>query len=96
MNEIILIVAALFAGLLLGCFFFAGLWWTVRKGVAAKNPALWFAGSFVVRTAVVMAGFYLAARHGWLGWLPAVLGFAIARLMVLRFTRLKSKAGHAP
>ena len=42
MNETVTLVSAGVAGLLLGGFFFGGLWWTVRKGVSAKRPALLF------------------------------------------------------
>jgi len=37
-----LLILALAAGLVLGAIFFGGLWWTVRKGVSSKYPALWF------------------------------------------------------
>ena len=38
--------------LLLGAFFFGGLWWTVQKGVTSETPALWFLGSLLLRTGV--------------------------------------------
>jgi F1F0 ATPase subunit 2 len=47
-NEIVTLVSAGVAGLLLGGFFFGGLWWTVRKGVSAKRPALLFYGQLGV------------------------------------------------
>ena len=47
MNETLSLVLALVAGVLLGAIFFGGLWWTVRKGVSSKQPALWFFGSLL-------------------------------------------------
>ena len=96
MNEIIIMTAALVAGVLLGTFFFGGLWWTVRRGVTAKNPALWFLGSSVLRTGVVLAGFYWVARADWKKLLFCLLGFVVARFIVMRLTRTKPEKTHAP
>ena len=35
------------AGVGLGAIFFGGLWWTVRKGVSANQPALWLLACLV-------------------------------------------------
>ena len=62
-NDAITIVFAGTAGLALGLIFFGGLWWTVRKAVASRQPALWFLGSLLARMAIVLAGFYLRRRR---------------------------------
>ena len=49
MIEFISIALALSAGLLLGGFFFGGLWWSVQRGVASARPALWFFASLTLR-----------------------------------------------
>ena len=56
---------ALVAGVLLGAIFFGGLWWTVRKGVSSKQPALWFFGSLLLRMSIALAGFYFVGRGHW-------------------------------
>jgi F1F0 ATPase subunit 2 len=96
MNEIIIMMAVLLAGVLLGAFYFGGLWWTVHKGVAAKNPALWFLGSSLLRTGVVLAGFYFVAHGDWKKMLACLLGFVIARFVVTRFIRANKETNHAP
>jgi F1F0 ATPase subunit 2 len=96
MNETIIMTAVLLAGVLLGAFFFGGLWWTVRRGVTAKIPALWFVGSSVVRTGVVLAVFYRVGRGDWKRSLVCLLGFVIARFIVLRLIRTKPGKIHAP
>jgi F1F0 ATPase subunit 2 len=96
MNEKIILAAALAAGILLGAIFFGGLWWTVRKGVAAKNPALWFLGSSLLRIGSVLAGFYFVARGDWKKLLLCLLGFLIARFAVLRLTKSNKETNHAP
>lgn len=86
---------ALLAGMALGVFFFAGLWWTVRKGLVAANPALWFLGSFLLRTAVVLAGFYGVGANDWRRLLAALAGFVLARVLLTRQLS-PQEVNHAP
>jgi F1F0 ATPase subunit 2 len=93
MNDTLALVLALFAGVLLGVFFFGGLWWTVQKGVTSETPALWFLGSLVLRTILVLAGFYLAAQGHWSRLAASLFGFLFARLIVVkRLTRAPAEA----
>ena len=84
MNEYLYIPAALITGLLLGFLFFGGLWLTVVKSLSSKIPALWFIGSFLLRTAIVLAGFYYIADGNIKRVLVCLLGFIIARMLVRR------------
>jgi F1F0 ATPase subunit 2 len=95
MNELLLPVLVLFAGMLLGAVFFGGLWWTVQKGVTAKQPALWFGTSLLLRTGIVLAGFYLVSGADWKRLLLCLLGFIIARFAVIRLTGTTGMS-HAP
>jgi F1F0 ATPase subunit 2 len=76
-----------FAGLLLGGIFFGGLWWTVRHGVTAKQPGVWFLGSMMVRMTIVMAGFYFVGDGQWQRVLGCLIGFMVARPIVVWLTR---------
>jgi F1F0 ATPase subunit 2 len=87
MSELWILAPPLTAGLLLGLFFFGGLWWTVSRGVSVRRPALWFLGSLLVRTGVTLGGFYFAARDSWQRWLLCLLGFVLARIVVQWLTR---------
>jgi F1F0 ATPase subunit 2 len=87
MDEVVLLAPAFAAGVSLGAFFFGGLWWTVIRGVSSQQPALWFFGSMLLRTTVTLAGFYFVGREHWERWLPCLLGFALARLVVTWLTR---------
>ena len=86
MNETMMLVLAGSAGLVLGAIFFGGLWWTVRKGVSSRRPALWFLGSMLVRTGIVVGGFYLVSGGQWQRLVACLLGFVVARLLVTRLT----------
>jgi len=103
MNETLSLTLALVTGVLLGVMFFGGLWWTVRKGVSSKRPALWFFGSLMLRTSITLAGFYFTARGHGGRLLVCLLGFFIARFIVTRLTRAAEKpaslapeVSHAP
>ena len=88
MNDIGPILDALAAGLVLGALFFGGLWWTVRRGLTATNPALWFGLSALVRVAITVSGLYYIARSGWSSLLACLCGLLIARVAVTRLTRI--------
>ena len=103
MTEALRLILALVTGVLLGGIFFGGLWWTVRKGMSSKQPALVFFGSLLLRTGLALAGFYFMARVRWEGLLVCLVGFVMARLIVTRLTRTAEKptyltqaASHAP
>lgn len=86
---------AMMEGTMLGAIFFGGLWWTVRKAVTAKHPALWFFGSMLLRTCMVLLGFYFILGDDWERLLAGLLGFIVARLIVLRLTRVAEQAGES-
>ena len=65
MNEMLILMLAWAAGILLGAFFFGGLWWTVRKGLWSTQPALWFFGSLLVRMSITLTGFYFVSGGHW-------------------------------
>jgi len=85
------IALALLAGVLLGTLFFGGLWWTIRKSLASEQPALWFGGSLLLRTAAVLAGFYLVTQGDWRHLAACLLGFWLARIVVTQLTHRKAK-----
>ncbi len=75
------------AGLIMGTLYFGGLWLTVKKTLSSKNPALWILGSFFFRVSIVMVGFYYLASSNWQRLLICVLGFIIARYIVVNYTK---------
>jgi F1F0 ATPase subunit 2 len=91
MIEALGLALALAAGVLLGAIFFGGLWWTIQKGVSSKQPALLFLGSLLLRTGIVLAGFYLVAAGHWEKLLACLIGFVAARAAVTRLTQSNSE-----
>lgn len=88
-------VTALAVGALLGVVFFGGLWLTVRNGIAARHPAVWFLLSLWLRVSIVLAGFYGIRGMGWPALLGCLLGFLGARTFATRMTRANPQVGHA-
>jgi F1F0 ATPase subunit 2 len=96
MSNVVILSVSLMAGVLIGAFFFGGLWWTVQKSLTSNNPVWWFFGSTLLRTGFAMAGFYFTSRGDWQKLLVCLLGFVIARIIVTRLTRTTKKGIHAP
>lgn len=88
MNEAIIIMVILIVGILLGIFFFGGLWWTTKRGLISKYPALWFLGSLLIRMGITVTTFYFISRDHWDRALFCLIGFIVARSIVLRFTQV--------
>ena len=103
MSEILSLAPHLATGVLLGAIFYGGLWLTVRKGITSKRPVLWFLGSMLLRSFIVLAGFYFVSDGHWQSLLACLVGFVVVRLIVTRLTRVDEKptglareAAHAP
>ena len=95
MSETLILILAWMAGLLLGGVFFGGLWWTVRRGVVSKQPAMLFMCSFLLRMGITVSGFLLVGRGDWKRLVVCLVGFVMARLVVIWLTRQPMGANHA-
>jgi F1F0 ATPase subunit 2 len=84
MRDLVVFVGAGVVGVGLGTVFFGGLWWTVREAVSSSVPALWFAGSLLVRTGAVLSGLYYVTGGDWKRLSVCLVGFFAARLAVTR------------
>lgn len=85
----------LLAGILVGLFYFAGLWWTVSQVARRsryKKSVLFL--SFLLRTTVVLVGFYLLLvnKTNWVVLVAALLGFLLARIAVTSYVTRDSRS----
>ena len=87
MRETVPFILAFLVGVLAGAVFFGGLWWTIRKALPSNLAGVWFAGSFLVRTAIALVSFYAVGQGDWRRLVSSVAGFLVARLLVVRLTR---------
>jgi F1F0 ATPase subunit 2 len=95
MTELASWLLAVFGGLVLGLFYFAGLWFTLRRLPGHPHPALWVACSFLLRLAVSLTGFYMIlgpdrslTRLG-----IALLAFLAVRVVLTHRLRPESRSG---
>jgi len=71
-------------GLIIGAFYFLGLWYTVRKLPTVRVPALWTVISFLVRSGIALVGFYVVMQGRWENLLLCLAGFTLMRLWLVR------------
>lgn len=91
MSEFMYLLVAIAEGALLGVFFFAGLYWTVRQLGSSKQVALLFFASMMIRTSVVILGFYFILGDNWQRLLAGLLGFVMARMLITLLTRTAAR-----
>ena len=84
MNDAAMPILSVLAGVALGAIFFGGLWWTVRRALSSRQPALLVMASMLGRTGLVVVGFYFVAGGQWQRLLFCLAGFIAARLIVTR------------
>lgn len=91
--ENIKLVSFAMAGLLLGAFYFGGLWWTVRRMLCVRRPSYLYFGSLIVRLGAVLAAFYaLLINYAWPILVASLVGFVVARIALVRSLRHSSTA----
>lgn len=86
-QNLLPLVVPFVVGVALGCFHFGGLWWTVRRMAGMRYPWLLLWASFLVRSVVTVGGFLLVADSGWERIVACVVGFLLARSVLIRCIR---------
>lgn len=84
MAELLLLILAFAAGLVLGLIHVYGLWWTVRRLPDSRNIPLLLLGSFTARTLVLLAGLFLVMDGDWRRLVAAMLGLITMRIVLTR------------
>lgn len=85
MSEPVQFAMGFLGGLLMGLFFFGGLWLSVKRLPDSRNPLLVMFVSFLLRLAVLVLCFYTLARcGGWIAVLGAVPGLLLMRMTLVR------------
>ncbi|HNQ85992.1 MAG TPA: ATP synthase subunit I [Deltaproteobacteria bacterium] len=84
MPDMLHLVIALSVGMALGAFFSLHLWNSVRRMTGPPGITLSSLGGFVVRTAIVVAGFYVVMDGRWERLLAALAGFVVVREVMVR------------
>ncbi|WP_218396414.1 ATP synthase subunit I [Alteromonas lipotrueae] len=90
-------------GTMLGCCFFYALWFTVKKGMNATQPALWFLSSLLLRMGTAISVFYWVGNNDIWRLSACLAGFVIGRILMTTITNNANPTGaekgalhHAP
>jgi F1F0 ATPase subunit 2 len=83
MADTVALLLSLTAGLGLGLLYFGGLWLTVRQLVKARRPGWLTLASFIGRSVLTLAGFYLVMQGGWQRIVAALVGFMLMRQLLV-------------
>jgi len=84
MITVALLSGAFAAGLVLGAFYFIALWRTVKKIPDTPSPVRLMLGSFVLRMALLLPGFYFVMSGHWERLIMALIGFILMRKLLTR------------
>ena len=84
MTTVFILSLAFAAGVILGAFYFIALWRTVCKLPDTPHPLRMVLGSFVLRMAVVLPGFYFVMGGHWERLVLALAGFILMRRLLTR------------
>ncbi len=84
MITVVILFPAFAAGLALGAFYFITLWRTVKRLPDTPRPLRLMLGSFALRMAVVLAGFYFVMGGHWERLATALMGFILMRMILTR------------
>lgn len=78
------LILPLAAGAGLGLVHFGGLWFVLTLLPWVRRPLLWVTGSFLLRLAVTLTGFFLASAGHWERLAVCLLGFLLVRAAEVR------------
>lgn len=73
------------SGMVLGVFYFGGLWLTVKRLPFSARPALLTLCSYLGRLIVTLSGFYLVMAGSWERLLAVLCGFMVMRIILVHF-----------
>jgi len=84
MSPVLLLMVSFFGGALLGVFYFNNLWNTVKKVTDEGKQGMFLITGYFIRTAIVLAGFYMIMSGRWERIVAALAGFILMREIMKR------------
>lgn len=91
----LLIAWMLLAGFILGLFFFGSLWFVTGRVLRSSRPAIWLLAGFFLRLALVLPALYWLSDAQWQRLLLCMVGFIVARILVIGHTAKRALAESA-
>jgi F1F0 ATPase subunit 2 len=81
--NIYFIILSVIAGILLSIIYFGGLWYTIKNIEKWRSPWLLITGSYLARSVIVLASFYLLIMNHWSYMVAAFIAFMITRQAIV-------------
>jgi F1F0 ATPase subunit 2 len=81
-------------GFVLGIFYFSCLWFTVQHLTRTQHPVLLMVGSGTARLSVALLSFYFIIGGHWERLIIALLGFLLARTLLIARWRPHASLSH--
>ena len=69
-------------GILLGLFYFGGLWMTLKHVSGVNKPKFWLGVSYVIRIFFIMIGFWIVMKRDLVLFIFTFLAFFITRVIL--------------
>lgn len=91
MTNIPILLSMLCAGGVLGLFYFGGLWLTLQSLIGKSRWVLWMGASFLVRSTIIVAGFWFLGAGDWQRLVALLTGFTLVRFFAVK--RIPSEPG---
>ena len=84
-------------GVLLGLFYFGGLWMTLKYITRTNKSKSWLGISFIIRISFIMVGFWVSIKVDAVSFVLTLSAFLITRVILTR-TLGRERRGkiHAP
>ncbi len=84
MISITILLGMLCAGVILGLFYFGGLWLTLDRFSETRRWGLWLGASFLLRSTMVVICFWFLSAGDWQRILALAAGFTLVRFFSLK------------
>ncbi len=81
------LIVAFLVGVALGAFYFGSLWWVVQQAADAQRPEFLLLAGFAVRAAVTLTGFFIVMGGRWERIVACMIGFLLARTVLVQLLR---------
>ncbi len=76
-------------GVVLGLFYFGGLWFTLKAMPRKEKPKRWLAFSYILRLAGALCGFWLVVQKDVMAFMFTLLAFFGVRMVLIRTLKQK-------
>lgn len=89
--EGIWFLVSITVGMMLGCAYFGGLWFTIQRLPTAKYPTILVLSSLILRLGVTVFGFFLIMAGHWDRLMFGLLGFLFMRFLLVRHWGIRNR-----